>query len=226
MAKSDSTPGSSIVYQKRASNFRDLTGSRFGKLVVVGFAGCASSGQSLWVVQCECGCTKTVRSTHLISGDTVSCGCWRSSGMHSSHGKTDSAEYISWCKMKSRCGNPRDISYPNYGDRGIRVCERWLHSFENFLADMGPKPSPKHELDRFPHKDGDYEPTNCRWATRVQQARHKRNNILLTLNGETLTLPEWSERTGISVKVLYARVYLGWSDERILTQRVKGSPGE
>src|SRR5690606_36650999 len=96
----------------------------------------------------------------------------RKHGMHrrpaqytETHGMGSTAEYRTWQQMKNRCLNPNFTSYPNYGGRGVKVCDRWLNSFENFLADLGPRPSSKHSLDRFPRCDGDYEPGNCRWAT-------------------------------------------------------------
>ena len=126
-------------------------------------------------------------------------------------------EYTSWLGMRQRCRNPRNQDFPTYGGRGIRVCERW-DSFLTFLEDMGPKPSRKHELDRYPDKNGNYEPGNCRWATRTQNVRNTRFNRLITFNGETLCLAEWAERTGISAGLLQGRLTrLKWTVERALT---------
>lgn len=124
-----------------------------------------------------------------------------------------------WHGMKSRCLNPNHDKYKNYGGRGIAICERWLNSYEAFVADMGPRPSPKHTIDRYPNNDGNYEAGNCRWATRQQQMRNTSKNHRLTHDGRTLTIAEWSEATGIPHAVLSKRVmYSRWSDsEAIIT---------
>src|SRR5262245_50975043 len=133
-----------------------------------------------------------------------------------SHGRR-TPEYKSWDLMKSRCYNPHDRSYARYGGRGITVCKRWRYSFANFLADMGPRPSPRHSLDRFPDQNGNYEPGNCRWATRKQQANNRHGNRLLTHEGLTLTTSQWSERLGMPRYLLYLRFRLGWSVAAALT---------
>lgn len=138
----------------------------------------------------------------------------RSTTRSRTHGKTGTLEYNTWHAMKKRCNCPTSVDYPDYGGRGIKVCERWS-AFANFLADMGERPTAKHTLDRIDN-EGDYTPENCRWATLIEQARNKRNNRLLTHAGEALTLPEWSERTGIETGTLFARLRRGWSAERTL----------
>lgn len=125
------------------------------------------------------------------------------------------AEYRIWAAMKTRCSNPRQKAYTYYGARGIRVCDRWL-TFENFLDDMGIRPSDKHELDRIDN-NGNYEPNNCRWSVKKDQARNRRNNILVAFRGETLVLSEWAERLGISYCCLYQRLSSGWSVESAFT---------
>jgi hypothetical protein len=112
--------------------------------------------------------------------------------------------------MKQRCYAPSHVSYPHYGGRGIRVCERWLKSFKNFLADMGPKPGHEYSLDRIDN-DGNYEPGNVRWATRIEQCRNKRANRLLSHDGRTKTLAEWAEVTGVKAVTLSSRIRDGWS---------------
>ncbi|CAB4132515.1 hypothetical protein UFOVP253_29 [uncultured Caudovirales phage] len=125
-------------------------------------------------------------------------------------------EYTAWCAMKSRCYNPNNNRYYRYGGRGIKVCERWEHSFKNFLADMGLKPTPSHTVERL-SSDLDYSPENCVWATRIEQANNKSSNHLLTLNGETHTVIEWSRKTGINVKTIYTRLNRGFTDKQALT---------
>ena len=129
--------------------------------------------------------------------------------------KQPSREYIIWGLMRQRCRNPKATGYHRYGGRGIKVCERW-DSFENFWADMGPRPSPRHTIERSDN-DGNYEPGNCRWATYADQSRNKRNNRNLTLNGETLCLNDWANKTGLTSRAIGRRLSLGWSIESALT---------
>lgn len=132
----------------------------------------------------------------------------------STHGLTYTTEYEIWCGIRKRCNNPKDRLFKYYGARGIKVCERW-NSFENFLADMGPRPSLKHSVDR---KDNDlgYEPDNCYWATKSQQMRNTRQNRLLTFDGVTLCATAWAERLGLSVHTVRRRIREGQSTEQVL----------
>lgn len=135
------------------------------------------------------------------------------------HGLSGSPEHRSWGWMMARCysSKPGDRTYALYKGAGVAVCDRW-HSFENFLADMGKRPSPKHSLDRFPDASGNYEPGNCRWATAKEQARNWKNrNVRYEHGGEALTLSEWAERLDISRESLRDRILSGWSLERALT---------
>jgi len=118
--------------------------------------------------------------------------------------------------MKSRCCNPRVHRYSQYGGRGIRVCDRWMHSFENVLADMGEKPSASHSIDRI-DTNGNYEPGNCRWALPVVQGNNQRTNRLIEHEGETRTLAEWSRLVGIGSSTIAARIERGWSVERAVS---------
>lgn len=140
---------------------------------------------------------------------------------HGTSGKNDPI-YNTWAHIRMRCNNPQDSSYENYGGRGIKVCDRWMgeDGFVNFRADMGPRPSPKHSIDRIDN-DGDYTPTNCRWATKTEQVRNRRVTRTLTHNGETLSLVEWSERTGIAYDTLKRRKAMGWSDEKTVTEPIQ-----
>lgn len=134
----------------------------------------------------------------------------------SRHGLSYTAEYRAWQTMRLRCNNPRNRAYPSYGGRGIKVCDRWLNSVEAFLADMGPKPSPAHEIDRRDN-DGDYTPDNCRWTTRKINDRNRRNNRHIEINGETLTLVEWSERYAVRSETISERIDRGWLPELAVT---------
>ena len=162
---------------------RDLTGMRFGRWLVLRFASRDAGGRARWRCVCSCGAEKIVGGDNLTRGLSRSCGCLTRelTGQRSvTHGhapspsisKKVSPEYRSWISMKTRCYNPASNRFYRYGGRGIIVCDRWLYSFENFLADMGPRPKGT-TLDRFPNKNGNYEPGNCRWATVKQQNRHQ-----------------------------------------------------
>ncbi len=202
--------------------FQDLTGKPFGRLTVLSFAGWID-GDYQWNCLCECKAIVTVRGEQLRSRRTKSCGCLKKEAAaknghdnrrhgQSRHGER-SPEWIAWSAMHQRCENERCRSYPDYGGRGIRICERWS-IFENFLADIGPRPSSRHSLDRFPDNDGNYEPGNCRWATTKQQSRNKRVSRLLTHNGQTKCLADWADALGFTQSLLAARFRYGWSVER------------
>jgi hypothetical protein len=122
--------------------------------------------------------------------------------------------------MRQRCENPEGIDYGYYGGRGIRVCRRW-QSFEAFYADMGPRPTPAHEIDRIDNS-GDYAPGNCHWTTRIVNSNNRRDNVRIEWRGESLTVPEWSRRTGLQATAIYQRINkLGWTVERALTTPVR-----
>lgn len=126
--------------------------------------------------------------------------------------------------MRQRCSDPNHVDAHNYLGRGITVCDRWQSSFANFLADMGRRPSPRHTIDRIDNDKG-YSPENCRWATPAEQGLNRRGNRRLTYRDETLTLTEWAHRVGLSRDVLKARLALGWSIDRALTEPSRKKPG-
>lgn len=142
-----------------------------------------------------------------------------SGGFADTHGMSRSAEYRVWGSIITRCEDPRADSYPSYGGRGIRMCSRWRVSFEAFLSDMGPRPEGT-SIDRV-NNDGDYEPSNCRWATRTEQARNQSTNRLLEFRGETICLAELAIRVGIKRVTIDRRLALGWSVERAATEPVR-----
>jgi hypothetical protein len=167
----------------------DLTGKRFGKWLVDSFDR-MHKGASYWLCVCDCGQTHSVMGSSLTYGSSTSCGCvWKDIAAaqgkkNTTHGKTITPEYQIWQSMLIRC---RDKENPNYGGRGIQVCNRWNPaaggSFENFLSDLGPRPAgvvgrrPLYSLDRYPDNDGDYTPSNCRWATPKQQRNNQRELV-------------------------------------------------
>jgi hypothetical protein len=203
----------------------DLSGQTFGRLTVLRRVENDKHDKTRWLCRCECG-TEAVRSAHLMrKGESLSCGCLQRETNVSAptrHGnarvKGTTREYEAWSNMVARCENPKATHFECYGGRGISVCARWRNDFVAFLADMGPKPSPWHSIDRYPDNDGNYEPGNCRWATVAQQSRNKRTNRFVTFGGETLTLADWGERYGVSGTVIGTRLRLGWSVERSITE--------
>jgi len=153
-------------------------GQRYGRLLVIEKASPNKKWQSRWLCLCDCGTKKVIMQMGLRSGGTKSCGCLSKDFPHAqTHGhyknRKATVEYRCWASMKTRCSNPKHKYYKNYGGRGITICDRWLYSFENFLEDMGEKPLPELSLDRIDN-DGNYEPENCRWATKEQQIHNRR----------------------------------------------------
>jgi hypothetical protein len=207
---------------KRPRNFKDETGNRYGRLTVIEEAPTPShiTDQSTvyWLCRCDCGKNAVVRGHNLRSEHTYSCGCYcKQQGIaaNTKHGLRTHADYDLWRGMKDRCYNPNHSAYEYYGGRGVTVCDRWRHSFENFLADMGPRPSTKHSIDRI-DTSGSYSPENCRWATQRQQMRNTRSNHYLTYNGKTLMVSEWAEELGISRNTIAARLHTGKPIEDVL----------
>jgi hypothetical protein len=204
------------------SSFKNMTGERYGRLLVVGYCGRAPGG-ARWLCRCDCGRETVVRRGSLTSGRTTSCDCLRverAIAANTKHGHAyrenrGSPEYKARHNIISRCHNPNTPRFADYGGRGITVCERWRESFENFLADMGLRPSPRHSIDRIDN-GGNYEPGNCRWATRWEQMTNRRNNRLLTCHGKTQCLSAWAREVGISVNSLRGRLDAGWPLERAL----------
>lgn len=179
----------------------DLTGHRYGRLSVVSRS---EVDKFKWICLCDCGKQIIVYRGHLRDGHTQSCGCLRSENM-TTHGMSDTDEFRIWKGIIKRCTNPKDVNYEHYGGRGISICDRWKNSFENFYADMGPRPSPKHSVDRL-ENNGDYEPSNCRWATDEEQANNKNNNVTYEYDGQRYTVAQLARLCEISHPAMVSRL--------------------
>ena len=203
--------------------FVDRTGQRYGRLTVTG----PYRSGGYWTCMCDCGTSTEVYGGSLTQGLTRSCGCYkrevtieRNHSHRMASRKERIPEYTVWVLMRRRCGSPQDVCYDRYGGRGIKVCDRWA-SFKAFYEDMGPRPTPDHQIDRIDN-EGPYSPENCRWASRVEQCNNRSDNRLITYRGETKTLMEWSRATGIKPHTIAARIdRLKWDIERSLTAAVR-----
>ena len=201
------------------TRFIDLTGQVFGKLTVVKRVENNSEGKPTWYCKCDCGNNKIASSASLKKSYVKSCGC-----LLTTHGYTvnyqKSRAYTAWLNMKGRCNNSNRNDYQYYGGRNIKVCDRWLQSFTNFLHDMG-EPPEKYSLDRI-DVNRNYEPSNCKWSSMKEQCNNRRNNRKLTYKGETKTVTEWAKITGIRYDNITRRIdLLKWSVEKALETPVK-----
>jgi hypothetical protein len=200
---------------------KDITGQVFNRLTVLGLSHIELK-RSYWTCVCSCGRQVIVRSDQLRAGTTKSCGCFNAERI-TKHGMSRSPEYKAWLSMLGRCLNPTYDSYLDYGGRGITVDPSWL-DFNIFISDMGRRPSKLHSINRKDN-DGPYYKGNCMWSLSVDQMRNRRTTPYLTYRGHIKPLGEWSERYGISTKVLWGRVFLlNWSVEKALETPVRRRP--
>lgn len=203
---------------------KDITGNRYGRLVVLRFIKTDDKRRSLWECQCDCGKTVIVQKNNLTSGNTKSCGCL-SSSLKTTHNKSKSRLYSVWHGMKQRCLNPNVEEYKNYGGRGIKICPEWM-DFETFyqwaISNGFIENSPKGQntIDRI-DVNGNYEPLNCRFVNMSVQSNNTRRNKLLTYQGRTQTISQWANEIGINRRTLEARIVdYHWSVEKALTYPV------
>jgi hypothetical protein len=194
-------------------------GDKFGRLTVISLH---RKRRLIATCQCDCGGSTTIDACSVTSGNTSSCGCLRLDRLRKAlktHGESaGTPEYKSWQQMLGRCYTPTNAKYKNYGARGIAVCGEWRDCFESFLADMGRKPSNKHTLDRIDN-DGNYEPSNCRWATNREQSRNRRSNLLIEYKGRTQTLAGWIEELRLNDSMVRARIMRGIPPETAFTNK-------
>ncbi len=204
--------------------FKDMTGMRFGRLLVLGLAERSPAGNKSWYCQCDCGSITRSPAGALRSGKTLSCSCLNKDILRegkTTHGMSKTPTHNSWCRMMYRCYCKTGDKYALYGARGITVCDRWRFGedgksgFECFYSDMGERPMGKtvHRVDN----DGNYEPSNCVWATQKEQMLSTSKSHRLTLNGISLTVSQWTERLGFKNSTIQNRLRRGWTEERILT---------
>jgi len=200
---------------RKVRQVENLAGRRFGRITVRGRGPNEHKTMARWHCVCDCGKQTLVRHRSLVKGLTMSCGCYgKEIGRTAAlvHGESHDPTRVAWIDMLDRCQNPSNASYHNYGGRGISVCQWWTKSFDSFLRDVGRRPSKNHSIDRI-NNNGNYEPGNCRWATRTEQSRNRRTNRLVTAFGETLPAISWAERYGLRPTTLINRLNSGMSPE-------------
>jgi hypothetical protein len=204
----------------------ELAGQKFGRLTVF----CKNPERGVhrhvqWDCICECGNRRTLNACSLVSGHTTSCGCYQSERV-TTHGMKGTPEYNSWFSMKDRCYRKDNPRYHDYGGRGITVCDRWLESFENFYEDMGDKPGPGYSIERKDNNLG-YFKDNCKWATKIEQANNRRDNVLFEYKGNKHTSAELSRlpeaiKNGLSAETIRTRIErYGFSVEKAISRPVR-----
>ena len=190
----------------------NLIGIKFGLLTVVkkdGYGLLGGHSRTMWLCECECGNKKRIFSVYLIKGYSKSCGC------HIEHkGVSKISGYSSWKSIKTRCYNSNNHKYPDYGGRGIKMCDRWFNSFKYFMEDMGEKPSNLHTIERI-NNDGNYEKSNCKWALPIEQSRNKRNSRWITYKGASHIMAEWARIFKVNGSTLQERLDKGQSFESV-----------
>lgn len=196
---------------KNLNRIKDLTGKRFGRLTVLGLDVNQDTRKTFWECQCDCGKIITTRSDRLQSGRVKSCGCYkkeqdaRNVSKNHKHKMSGTRIYHEWQGMKARCYNENDSRYSDWGGRGIKVCDQWKNDFSSFY-DWSIKNGYQENktIDRI-NNDGNYEPSNCRWATMKEQSNNRRSNINITIGNTTKTLTQWCEVFDIDYKKVNRR---------------------
>lgn len=197
---------------KQLNRVKNLTGMRFGRLVVLDLD-YRKNRKTYWMCQCDCGNIKSVRSDSLQDGSVRSCGCLhretaakQANSIHK-HKQSGTRLYEIWQSMKSRCNNPNNARYARYGGRGIRVCDEWMNDFSAFYQWANANGYREDlTIDRIDN-DGDYDPSNCRWASGKEQSRNRSTNVDIKIGNSTRTLTEWCEIFEVDSKTIFARYY-------------------
>jgi len=200
----------------------EMAGRVFNGTTVVSRSGSTKDGKASWDCICACGANFSTSGSALrrktFSG-CAACLTQKRTAQATTHGAVGTPEYVSYQAMLQRCYYPANKRYERYGGRGIKVCDRWRESFSNFLDDMGPKPSLEHSIERL-ETDGDYEPSNCVWATKEEQANNRSNNTPITIDGRTQNLTQWSRETGVNRTVILRRMKRGLSGAELIKKGV------
>ncbi len=195
--------------KRRLDRWENRKGMRYGRLVAL--EPYPASIKPSWVCKCDCGTVKVIDTCSLANGGTQSCGCLRRElhlARKTTHGLSKSPEYHTWVDLWQRCTNQKRWDYNHYGGRGITVCKRW-ERFEPFLKDMGFRPSKQHSIDRIKNHLG-YSPSNCRWATKLEQSNNTRCTQFVEYKGKSMSIAAWARETGIYKYTLYHRIRKGW----------------
>jgi len=195
----------------------DMTGERYGRLIVIKFSHIKGKGISYWSCKCECGIEKNISRRCLISGNTKSCGCLSKENVKkraTKHGLSHTKIYQVWANMKTRCNNENDQFYSDYGGRGIKVSDDWL-DFPKFHSDMSPAYKEGLSIERI-DVNGNYELSNCKWATPLQQVTNRRNNIIVYVNGERKILKEACAILGLKYNTIHGRIKRGIEPQKAI----------
>lgn len=193
---------------------KDISGLKFARLTAI--KNTTQGKHPRWEFKCDCGNSKIILKEHVVAGRTKSCGCLLKevmSGRNTTHGMTKTKCFTTWQRIKDRCDNVNNQDYHLYGGRGITYCNSWKE-FKNFFNDMGNPPN-SLSIDRI-DVNGNYEPSNCRWATPTEQANNKRNNVFIEFNGERKTMAEWERILGLKTGTIHMRLKKGCDTEDAL----------